>query len=56
MNIKDVTLLIDYLLTIDTDPSKAPKVNVEALDLNNDGQVTIKDLALMIELLLMNEE
>lgn len=56
VNIKDVTLLIDYLLTIDTDPSKAPKVNVEALDLNNDGQVTIKDLALMIELLLMNEE
>lgn len=51
VNIKDVTLLINYLLTDD-----ASEINLNAADLSDDEFINIKDLTMLINLLLTQEE
>ena len=50
INIKDVTLLINYLLT--EDPTD---INLDAADVNSDGSIAIKDVTDLINILLTNE-
>ena len=58
VNIKDVTLLINYLMSENNDAEEparfnAPStVNAAALDVNEDGIVNIKDVTALINLLL----
>ena len=52
LTIKDVTCLIDYLLSVDNDDNAKEEIDVKAADLNDDGKITVKDLTLLIELLL----
>ena len=50
VTIKDVTILIDYLLTQDLSG-----LNEEYLDVNQDGLVSIKDVTALIDMLLSND-
>jgi subtilisin family serine protease len=50
VTIKDVTILIDYLLTQDLSG-----LNEEFLDVNQDGLVSIKDVTALIDMLLSND-
>ena len=49
VNIKDVSALIDYLLTGDTEG-----VNLANADMSQDGEVSIKDVSALIDYLLEN--
>lgn len=56
VTIKDVTILIDFLLGYEENSSASIKLNNEAaMDLNEDGKITIKDLTLLITMLLEAE-
>ena len=51
INIKDVTVLINYLLGYETTPFNATNA-----DVNQDGNITIKDVTVLIDMLLTSEE
>lgn len=54
ITVKDVTTLIDYILTVpDEDKKSGAKCNENSADVNGDGKITIKDVTDLIDILLI---
>ena len=55
VTIRDVTILINYILETNAFIDRNVTVNVEAADMNGDGVLTIRDVTLLINMLLAVE-
>ena len=57
LSIKDVTVLIEYLLTGESEAKneETPSINFAGADVNGDGEISIKDVAVLINLILTGE-